>query len=123
MLASFCGGRPSVFDFAVEPLGAAVLSGGLPDEHQMPGIGVGLVPKVLNRAILDEVVVVIDAEAFVCSRRLAREQGIVAGVSSGASVHSSLTIAARLDWAGRTVVTVICDTGERYITTALFDGT
>lgn len=113
--------RPGVRIVAVEPTGAALLSGGLPGKHQMPGIGVGFIPPVLNRSILDEVIAVTDADAFACARRLAREEGIIAGVSSGAALHATLTIAARPESAGKTIVTIICDTGERYITTALFE--
>ena len=106
---------------AVEPASSPVLSGGDPGPHQMPGIGVGFIPQILNRAILDEIVVVTDEEAFCCARRLAREEGIVAGVSSGAAVHAALRMAARPESDGAVVVAIIPDTGERYITTALFE--
>lgn len=112
--------RPSVRVIAVEPAGAAVLSGGRAGNHQMPGIGVGFIPEVLNRSIIDEVVVVTDEEAFACTRRLGREEGIIAGVSSGAAVHAALAIAARPEASGKTVVVILPDTGERYITTPLF---
>jgi cysteine synthase A len=106
---------------AVEPASSPVLSGGDPGPHQMPGIGVGFIPQILNRAILDEIVVVTDEEAFCCARRLAQEEGIVAGVSSGAAVHAALRMAARPESDGAVVVAIIPDTGERYITTALFE--
>ncbi len=106
---------------AVEPAGSALLSGGKAGAHQMPGIGVGFIPQILNRAILDEIFVVTDEEAFSCARHLAREEGIVAGVSSGAAVHAALRIAARPESDGAVVVAIIPDTGERYITTALFE--
>ena len=112
--------NPNAQVVAVEPAGSALLSGGSSGPHQMPGIGVGFIPKILNRTILDEVVTVTDEEAFGCARRLAREEGIVAGVSSGAAVHAALQIAARPESEGAVVVTVIPDTGERYITTELF---
>ncbi|MBI3410594.1 MAG: cysteine synthase A [Planctomycetes bacterium] len=112
--------KPSVRIIAVEPTGAAVLSGKPAGNHRMPGIGVGFVPTVLNRAILDEIVAVTDDEAFACARRLGREEGILAGVSSGAALHAALTVAARSDAVGKTVVTLLADTGERYITTELF---
>jgi cysteine synthase A len=114
--------KPSVHVVAVEPAGAAVLSGRPAGPHQMPGIGVGFIPEVLNRAILDEVVVVTDEEAFHCTRRLGREEGIVAGVSSGAAVHAALAMASRDDAAGKLIVVLLPDTGERYITTSLFAG-
>jgi cysteine synthase A len=113
--------RPDVRIIAVEPSGAAVLSGGSAGSHQMPGIGVGFIPAVLNRNILDEVVAVSDEEAFAAARRLARSEGIVAGVSAGAAVHAALKIASRPDMAGKTIVVLLADTGERYITTALFE--
>ena len=105
---------------AVEPAGAAVLSGKPVGSHQMPGIGVGFVPQVLNRSIVDEVIAVSDEEAFACARRLAREEGILAGVSSGAALHAALTLAARPQCAGKLIVVIICDTGERYVSSALF---
>jgi cysteine synthase A len=112
--------KPSVRVVAVEPTGAAVLSGGKPGSHQMPGIGVGFIPKVLNLSILDEVIAVTDADAMGSARRLAREEGIVAGVSSGAALHAALTVASRADAAGKTVVVLLADTGDRYVTTPLF---
>jgi cysteine synthase A len=105
---------------AVEPSGAAVLSGGPAGEHRMPGIGVGFVPAVLNRAVLDEVIAVSDEDAFACARRLAREEGILAGVSSGAALHAALEVASRPDAAGKLIVVLLADTGERYVTTSLF---
>ena len=114
------GRKPGVRVVAVEPAGAAVLSGGPAGSHSMPGIGVGFIPEVLNRAILDEVVVVTDEEAFDCARRLAREEGILAGVSSGAALHAALAVASRADAAGKMIVVLLADTGERYITTGLF---
>jgi cysteine synthase A len=86
--------KSSVRVVAVEPAGAALLSGGRAGEHRIPGIGVGFVPAVLNRAILDEVVAVTDEEAFACARRLAAEEGILAGISSGAALHAALHVAA-----------------------------
>jgi cysteine synthase A len=112
--------RPSVRIVAVEPSGAAVLSGRPAGSHQIPGIGVGFVPDVLNRALLDEVIAVGDEEAFACTRRLAREEGILAGVSSGAALHAALAIASRPQHAGHRIVVLLADTGERYVTTALF---
>jgi cysteine synthase A len=105
---------------AVEPATAAVLSGGRAGPHLMPGIGVGFIPQVLNRSIIDEVIAVADDDAFACARRLAREEGIVAGVSSGAAVCAALVVASRHDATGKMIVVLLPDTGERYITTTLF---
>lgn len=113
--------KPGVRIVAVEPAGAAVLSGGPVGSHLIPGIGVGFIPEVLNRAILDEVIAVTDEEAFTCARRLAREEGIVAGVSSGAALNAALAVASRRDAVGKMIVVVLADTGERYVTTTLFD--
>jgi cysteine synthase A len=115
--------NPPVRIVAVEPAGAAVLSGGPAGKHQMPGIGVGFIPAVLNREILDEVIAVSDDEAFRAARRLARAEGIVAGVSSGAALHAALEVASRPAMAGEVIVVLLADTGDRYITTALFENT
>lgn len=112
--------KPGVRVIAVEPATSAILSGGQAGNHQIPGIGVGFIPDVLNRSILDEVAAVSDDDAFQCARRLAREEGIIAGVSSGAAVHAALAIAARKENARKTIVVILADTGERYITTSLF---
>jgi cysteine synthase len=112
--------KPSVRIVAVEPAGSALLSGGPPGPHQMPGIGIGFIPKVLNRTILDEVIAITDDEAFRMARRLAKEEGILAGVSSGAALHAALALASRDDAAQKLIVVILPDTGERYITTPLF---
>jgi cysteine synthase A len=112
--------KPGVRVIGVEPAGAAILSGGPVGSHLIPGIGVGFVPEVLNRSILDEVIAVTDGDAFSCARRLAREEGIVAGASSGAAACAALAIASRKESAGETIVVILADTGERYITTSLF---
>jgi cysteine synthase A len=97
--------KPSVRIIAVEPANAAVLSGGPVGNHQIPGIGIGFIPDVLNRSILDEVVAVTDEDAFACARRLAREEGIIAGVSSGAAVHAALAVAGRNSRGGANAAT------------------
>jgi cysteine synthase A len=112
--------KPGARVVAVEPAGAAVLSGRPAGSHLIPGIGVGFIPEVLNRALVDEVIAVTDEDALTCTRRLAREEGILAGVSSGAALHAALTVASREDALGKVVVVVLADTGERYVTTALF---
>ena len=114
--------NPAVRVVAVEPDGAAVLSGRPAGKHQMPGIGVGFVPQVLNRAVIDEIVAVTDDDAFEAARRLAREEGILAGVSSGAAVHTALGLAARPGAAGTTIVVLLADTGDRYVSSALMTG-
>jgi cysteine synthase A len=112
--------KPIVRVVAVEPANAAVLSGRPAGDHRIPGIGVGFIPAVLNQAILDEVIAVSDEGAFASARRLASEEGILAGVSSGAALHAALAVAAREDSAGKMIVVILADTGERYVTTDLF---
>ncbi len=113
--------RPEVRIVAVEPEGAAVLSGRKAGNHQMPGIGVGFIPKVLNRDILDDVIVVSDADAFAASRRLARTEGIMAGVSAGAALHAAQLEASKLEHPGRMIIVFLADTAERYLSSALFE--
>jgi cysteine synthase len=112
--------KPGVRIIAVEPSGAAVLSGRAPGPHQMPGIGVGFIPDVLNRQVLDEVISVTDDEAFAAARSLARQEGVVAGVSSGAALHAAFKVAARAESANKMIVVLLADTGERYLSAALF---
>lgn len=112
--------NPKVHLVAVEPAGAALLSGGTAGTHQMPGIGVGFIPPVLNRSIIDEVSAIRDDEAFATARRLAREEGILAGVSSGAALHAALRVAERPENEGKLIVVLLADTGERYLSSNLF---
>ena len=105
--------NPGIKIVAVEPKGSAVLSGGKPGPHKIQGIGAGFIPRTLNRGIIDEVIQVDDNDAFKVSRRLAREEGIFVGISSGAAVWAALKVAKDLG-KGKTVVTVLPDTGERY---------
>jgi cysteine synthase A len=112
--------KPAVRVVAVEPSGAALLSGKPAGSHHIPGIGVGFIPDVLNHDIIDEVIAVTDEDAFRRARQLAREEGILAGASSGAALHAALSVASRKDCAGKLVVVLLADTGERYITTDLF---
>jgi cysteine synthase A len=112
--------KPAVRVVAVEPAKAAVLSGGTPSSHLIQGIGAGFVPSILNRAVIDEVVTVTEDEAFACARRLAREEGLLAGISSGAALAAGLHLAQRPELAGKLIVVVLPDSGERYVSTPLF---
>ena len=112
--------RPGIRIVAVEPAESPVLSGGQPGPHGIQGIGAGFVPAVLDTGLLDEVVRVSTEEALEAARRLAREEGILAGISSGAALHAALAVAARPEFTGKTVVTLFPDTGERYLSTPLF---
>ncbi|MGQ9779817.1 MAG: cysteine synthase A [Bacillota bacterium] len=114
--------KPSVRIVAVEPADSPVLSGGKPGPHKIQGIGAGFVPAVLNRGVIDEIVTVTTEEAFTAARRLAREEGILGGISSGAAAHVARLVAARPENRGRLVVVVLPDTGERYLSTPLFEG-
>ncbi len=106
---------------AVEPFDSPVLSGGTPGPHKIQGIGAGFVPQVLNAEILDEVYKVKNEEAFTVSRRLAREEGLLVGISGGAAVFAGLQIAARPENKGKQIVVILPDTGERYLSTTLFE--
>jgi cysteine synthase A len=105
---------------AVEPRSSAVLSGGLPGPHKIQGIGAGFVPAVLNRELLDEVVTVDDEDAIETARLLARREGVLAGISGGAAVWAALQIAARPESRGARIVTILPDSGERYVSTPFF---
>jgi cysteine synthase len=113
--------KPSVRIVAVEPTNAAVLSGRKAGNHLIQGIGAGFVPKILNRAVIDEVIAVPEEAAFGNARRLAREEGLSAGISSGAALEGALQVAGRPEMAGKLVVTILADAGERYISTPLVD--
>ncbi len=114
--------RPGFRTVAVEPVDSPVLSGGAPGPHKIQGIGAGFVPGVLNTEVYDEVVTCPSDEAFAMARRLARKSGILVGISAGANVWAALQVAKRPESAGKTIVTFLCDTGERYLTTpGLFD--
>ena len=114
------GKNPAVRIVAVEPASSPVLSGGKASSHRIQGIGAGFVPEVLNRDVIDEIITVTDAEAAETARRLAREEGIFAGISSGAAAFAALRVARDLG-AGKDVVVVLPDTGERYLSTDLFE--
>ncbi|HEY2903784.1 MAG TPA: cysteine synthase A [Polyangia bacterium] len=108
------GHKPGVQVVAVEPANAAVLSGKRPSNHLIQGIGAGFIPPLLNRAVIDEVIAISDEEAFAHARRLAREEGISAGISSGATLAAALRVAERPHPPGRTIVFMVGDGGERY---------
>jgi len=112
--------RPGLRMVAVEPADSPVLSGGEPGPHTIQGIGTGFIPEVLDRGIIDEVVVVRGEEALDAARQLARTEGILAGISSGAAVHAARELAARPGNDGKLIVVILPDTGERYLSTALF---
>jgi cysteine synthase A len=112
--------RPGFRAIAVEPTDSPVLSGGLAGPHKIQGIGAGFVPGVLDTSAYDEVIVCAADDAFAMARRLAREEGILVGISAGANVWAALEVARRPESAGKTIVTFLCDTGERYLTTPLF---
>jgi cysteine synthase A len=113
--------KPDFKAIAVEPADSPILSGGSPGPHKIQGIGAGFVPDVLETDQLDGVVTVSNDQAVEMARRLAREEGLLCGISSGANVIAAIEYGSRPENAGKTVVTVICDYGERYIQTILFD--
>ena len=113
--------RPGVQVIAVEPSTSAVLSGQPAGQHLIQGIGAGFVPDILDRDAIDEIVTVSDRAAYDCARRLAREEGILAGISSGAAVWAALRVARRPQMTGKTLVVILPDTGERYLSTPLAD--
>ena len=112
--------KPGFKVIAVEPFDSPVLSGGKPGPHKIQGIGAGFVPEVLDRGIIDEIFKVKNEEAILTSQRLAKEEGILAGISAGANVFSALEIAKRPENKNKTIVTIICDTGERYLSTDMY---
>jgi cysteine synthase len=112
--------KPDVHVVAVEPASPPVLSGGPPGPHRIDGIGPGFVPDVLNREVIDEIVPVVDEDAIEMARTLARREGVSAGISAGAATWAALEVARRAEFAGKRVVVVIPDSGERYVSTPFF---
>jgi cysteine synthase A len=113
--------KPSVRIVAVEPAASAVLSGGSAGKHLIQGIGAGFLPPVFDRSVIDEVVPVADAGAFAMTKKLFRSEGIICGISSGAAVFAAIQVAGRDENKGKLIVVILPDTGERYLSTVMFD--
>lgn len=112
--------RPSIQVVAVEPADSPVLSGGKPGPHKLQGIGAGFIPSILNQQVIDEVITVTAEEAFESGRLMARKEGILVGITSGAALHAAAVLARRPENAGKTIVALLPDSGDRYLSTALF---
>ena len=106
---------------AVEPIDSPVLSGGKPGSHKIQGIGAGFVPDILNVDIIDEIIQVSNEDAMETARQLAHQEGILSGISGGANVWAAIQLAKREENKGKNIVTIVCDTGERYVSTELFE--
>jgi cysteine synthase A len=114
--------RPGFQAIAVEPEDSAVISGGSAGWHEIQGIGAGFIPDILNTGVIDEVIRVTNEQAFKMARRLIREEGLLVGISSGAAVHAAVEVSKRPENEGKLIVTVLPSTGERYLSTPLFEG-
>jgi len=114
--------NPDFKAIAVEPVHSPVIGGGKPGKHRIQGIGAGFIPKNLDTSIVDDVVTVDDEDAFEWGRQLAKQEGIMAGISSGANLWAAAQVAARPEFKGKRIVTIMCSLGERYLSTPLFGG-
>ena len=113
--------KPDVKIITVEPSGSPVLSGGQPGPHKIQGIGAGFIPKVMDMSLVDEIVTVSNEDAFAAARDVAKSDGLLVGISSGAVIHAAAQIAARPENEGKNIVILLPDTGERYLSTSLFE--
>jgi cysteine synthase A len=112
--------NPAIRVVAVEPAASPLLSGGQAGPHGLQGIGANFIPGVLDTGIYDEVIPVTEADAYTAGRRLGQKEGILAGISSGAALHAALALAARPENTGKTIVVLLPDTGDRYLSTEMF---
>ncbi|MBE6924987.1 MAG: cysteine synthase A [Ruminococcaceae bacterium] len=112
--------KPDVQIVGIEPAGSAVLSGGTAGKHGLQGIGAGFVPKVLDTGVYDQIIPVTEEQAYAAARAMGRTEGVLVGISSGAALHGALTLAAQPENAGKTIVVLLPDTGDRYLSTDLF---
>ena len=114
--------NPDFKAYAVEPVTSPVIGGGQPGKHRIQGIGAGFIPKNLDMSVVDDVITVDDEEAFTWARNLASQEGLVAGISSGANMFAAAQLAARPEFQGKRIVTILPSLGERYLSTPLFAG-
>ena len=112
---------PTLKSIAVEPVNSSVLAGKPAGSHKIQGIGAGFIPTILNTTIYDDVIAVSDKEAFTMAKKMAKTEGLLIGISAGANLHAAMQIALRPENKGKTIVTILCDTAERYLSTELFD--
>jgi len=112
--------NPNIKIVAVEPKDSPVLSGGKPGPHMIQGIGAGFVPDNVDKSVIDAIKLVSNEEAFTMARRLAKEEGLLVGISAGAAAHASVELSKLPENAGKLIVTILCDSGERYLSTTLF---
>jgi len=112
---------PSLKSIAVEPENSAILSGGVAGTHKIQGIGAGFVPDILNTSIYDDIIRVSNSDAYAMAKKMAKEEGLLVGISAGANLYAAYQTALKPENRGKTIVTILCDTAERYLSTELFD--